>query len=204
MERYRLAYVFAPYRGNSASESLTDALCRVNRTVWWGPGSSTEKDGAFSGPGTARHNGQLQIASAVEGLLRRDFGNYLTLDGACAHRSAADLAAIAREAGVHIYGASPVHIMAGAELAPGETAPLATVRVDLLTVHVNAPGSYPISLPDGAQAIQMRDVFSGKRLSAGGGFDFESLDVALFVRDGVAFPRPPTPEVNLRPSLKGM
>lgn len=101
----------------------------------------------------------------------------------CAGLSSADLTRIARHAGVHLY-AEVVQVMAGREEASGSD-------LDYICVHVRDAGRYRISLPTSGtpgDGTAFTDVFTGKRLGDDGGFDYEPLDVALFVRDGTEFP----------------
>ncbi len=82
--------------------------------------------------------------------------------GACAGLGPSQLAPIAAQAGVHLYGDPPIQVLASERI---------------VCVHVARGGSYRLRLPP---LIPWRDVFTGRTIEKEQ-FDFPEAGVALFV-----------------------
>jgi hypothetical protein len=165
MAPYRLVYVFAPYLAQDRRSALSRSLCNSGRTVWWGPGTGLLTDQGRDAKGFEALTGFSDPAVAPGAPRRLAREGWNSLYGACAGLDAVHLAEIARQAGVHLFGAAPIQVM-GAK--------------DVIGVHVAKKGRYPLDLP---ATEKWRDLFSGRELEDGT-FDFPARGVALFAAKG--------------------
>jgi hypothetical protein len=167
MQPYCLVYCFAPFVSEATRTRLQRVLCTGERTVWWAPYSGwlTERgqdDAAFQ-----RLTGMEYLAPIPDRLRRREQGGWTSLYGPCAGQSSTQLADIAQQAGVHLYGQAPLQVMA---------------RRSLIGVHAREAGDYRLHFPDG----HWREVFSHEIMEVKNGasvFGFATHDVRLFLRE---------------------
>ena len=165
MSAYRLVYVFAPYLKEPRRTELARSICNSNRTVWWAPYTGWVSDRGGDAVSFEALTGFADPVPQRGQPQRRLRKGWCSLYGACAGLTAPQLAQIAGQAGVHLYGEPPIQVMASEEM---------------VAVHVASAGNYALRLP---QPGKWRDLFSGKT-TEGGAFDFSEGGVALFARDG--------------------
>lgn len=146
MTPYRLVYVFAPYWSSGRRKSLQDTLCRSGRTVWWGPAAGALTDKGFDPASFAELTGFPSPDVAVSTPVRQERKGWISIYGSCAGQSSAQLASIAQEAGVHLYGPPPLQVMATDRLVG-----IQTKKAGDFTLEMPHPGPW-------------REVFSGLTL----------------------------------------
>src|SRR5262249_51258403 len=151
----------APFLQDAQRDALRRALCNSGRTVWWSPhtGWLTEH-----GPSAQSFEELTGFADAtpptgIPRVVKRE--GWTSFYGACAKLSPQQLAAIAGQAGVHLYGDAPLQVLANDRF---------------VCVHVSRAGRYRLRLP---AASDWTDLFSGRKIE-NGEFDFAEHDVALF------------------------
>ncbi len=129
----KLAYVFAPAPKPSLRTQLTTALCRDGRTVWWGPLAGLLTD---HGPDPAAFHALTGHQDPHDTTLRTatDGSSWRSLYGAAAGLPSESLADVAREAGVHLYGPAPLHVMRGARF---------------IALQTRSDGLLPLRIPPG-------------------------------------------------------
>ena len=140
----------------------------VGPPPWWDEAHAGELQRYADGrvEHTFQRTNRRTLPSLASEVWRRDRGDWCSLYGPCAGLTAPQLARIAEQAGVHLYGPPPLQVTASEER---------------ICAHVNRAGRYVLRLPVG----EWRDLFTGKA-TRDGTFDFPDAGVALFVRSAVA------------------
>ncbi len=133
MRTVKLAYVFAPAPAENLRVRLAQTLCRDARTVWWGPLSGLLTDHGTAPAAFTELTGHQDPHDTT--LRAAEVGPaWRSLYGAAAGLTPEDLARIARDAGVHLYGPAPLHVMRGGQFTALQT---------------RANGSLPMRIPPG-------------------------------------------------------
>jgi hypothetical protein len=160
-------YCFAPFLSEITRARLRRVLCTDRRTVWWAPYSGWLTENGQDDKAFEALTGMASPIPVPNDLQRCEHDNWTSLYGSCADKSSTQLAAIAREAGVHLYGKAPLQVMA---------------RESLIGVHVCEAGDYELRFPEG----RWREVFSDEMVDVENGtlvFGFAAHDVRLFLRE---------------------